>query len=165
MKNLFALFLAVALAFSCTPTDPCKDVVCGTSGTCTEGICICDTGYEQDSIGACNIEWSAKFLGANMATADTCYGDNGSFSVSYATTITRTSEVAISSTNLGAFGSTNVVPMDVTSSTNVSLNHTDIGGRIFSGSGSIANNVLSLDYTVTYSDNTVDTCMAMITVQ
>lgn len=146
--------------------NPCKDVDCGTSGTCTEGICVCDTGYEQDSLGACNVEWSAKFIGANLVTADTCYGDNGNFSVNYNTTITRTSEVALSSTNLGGFGATNVVNMDVTSSTNVAINsYTDVGGRIFNGTGSIANNVIDLNYTVTYSDNTVDTCNASITVQ
>lgn len=183
MKNLIILFLAAALAFSCN-TDKCKDVVCtvgtcvegvcvdpcdsidcGIGGTCTTGLCICNTGYEQDAAGACNTEWSAKFLGANMVTADTCHGVNGNFSVNYATTITRTSEVALSSTNLGGFGSTNVVSMDVTSSTNVSINHTDVAGRIFAGSGSLLNNILTIDYTVTYSDNTVDNCTAMITVQ
>lgn len=183
MKNLIILFFAVAFVFSCN-TDKCADVVCavgtceegicidpcdsldcGIGGTCTIGVCVCNDGYEKDTAGACNIEWSAKFLGANLTTSDTCYGDNGSFAVSYATSITRTSEMAVSTTNLGGFGATNVVSMDVTSSTNVSINHTDVGGRLFTGTGSLSNNVLSVDYVVTYSDNTKDTCAASITIQ
>ena len=60
MKNLFqklsAFALLVFISASCTP-DPCKDVVCGVAGVCTEGICICDNGFEQDATGQCNTEW------------------------------------------------------------------------------------------------------------
>jgi hypothetical protein len=184
MKNLIILFFAVAFVFSCN-TDKCADVVCavgtceegicidpcdsldcGTGGTCTIGVCVCNDGYEKDTAGACNIEWSAKFLGANLTTSDTCYGDNGAISVlPYNVTISRTSEMAISTTNLGDFGTSNVVKMDVNSSTSITINDTDVAGRLFTGSGSLSNNVLNIDYVVTYSDNTKDTCMASITVQ
>lgn len=70
MKNLIYLFLGALFVISCK-TDPCKDKVCGTAGTCSEGICICDTGYEQDSIGACNTEIRAKFLG-NYSMKESC---------------------------------------------------------------------------------------------
>ena len=52
---LFSLF--ILLFVSCT--DPCKDAKCN-SGTCDEGICVCDTGYEGNH---CDIEWRTKFLG------------------------------------------------------------------------------------------------------
>ena len=166
MKNLVKLlsFAAIVAFFvsSCN-TDPCKDVVCGDQGVCDEGICLCNTGYEKDSAVLCNTEWSAKFIGTNLATQDTCYGDNGNFSVAYNMTISRTSEKKLSTTNLGGFGATNTVDIDVTSSTDLTINHTDVGSRVFAGTGSISGNTITLNYTVTYTDTTVDTCVAIIT--
>jgi hypothetical protein len=62
---IFGLF-----ATSCE-TDPCKDVLCGDHGTCLEGTCNCETGYEKDAAGLCNIEQRAKFLGT-WNVADDC---------------------------------------------------------------------------------------------
>ncbi|BDS11034.1 hypothetical protein [Aureispira anguillae] len=70
MKNLINLFLGALLVISCN-TDPCKDVVCGTAGTCTEGICVCDAGYEQDAAGLCNTEMRTKFIGS-WVVSDSC---------------------------------------------------------------------------------------------
>lgn len=162
MKNLIYLFVGALMVISCN-TDPCKDKVCGTAGTCTEGICICDTGFEQDSIGACNVEWSAKFVGANMATTDTCYGTSPNATYNYNMSIARESAVLLSTTNLGKFGATNVVKIDVTASKTLSLNYTDVTGRKFTGSGSIANKKIDIDYVVLYADQTTDTCNAVVT--
>lgn len=181
MKNLIILFLAAALAFSCN-TDKCKDVVCavgtcedglcvdpcdsidcGIGGTCTTGLCICDAGYSQDSAGACNIEWSAKFLGANVATQDICTGLNvGTFN--YNMTLARTSPTAISTTNFAGYGASNVVSLDVTSSNTLSVNYTDVSNRVFTGSGSIVNGVITMDVIVDFPNGTVnDTCVTTIT--
>lgn len=168
MKNLvkFLSFAALFAAFttSCTEDDPCKDVVCGDYGNCNEGVCECVYGYEQDADGLCNTTWSAKFAaGPNAPAADTVYGDNGSSSLLYNMTVSVVDSVNLSTTNLGGFGSTNVVDMEATSSYDLLINDTDIAGRVFNGTGTINGNQITLNYTVTYNDNTVDTCETVIT--
>lgn len=78
MKKSLLSFLAGAAIFavslsSCT-SDPCKDVNCGTNGTCVEGNCECDPGYEGTS---CETEMRAKFLGTYVATGSLCCGSIG----------------------------------------------------------------------------------------
>lgn len=53
---LSSLFLGAALITSC---DPCKDVDC-VNGTCNEGDCDCDEGWEAAD---CTTEKRKKFLG------------------------------------------------------------------------------------------------------
>ena len=162
--NILVLFIGmlgmVTFMTSCEEEDPCETVTCENGGTCIDGTCDCPDGYEGDD---CSLEWVTKFLGTNMATQDTCYGDNGNFSVEYNMSITKVSTNEVSTTNLGAFGGTNVVTMNVVSSNDLSINYTDVLGRVFSGNGSISDDVITIDYVVEYSDQTRDTCIAIIT--
>ncbi len=65
-KKLFILPLFLFGAFLLTTTtscgDKCKDKDC-VSGTCLDGDCDCDAGYEVDDKGICNVEVRTKFLG------------------------------------------------------------------------------------------------------
>lgn len=47
------LFSLVFVLNSCK--DACKDVDC-QHGTCTEGICTCEAGWEKDGTGSCTIQ-------------------------------------------------------------------------------------------------------------
>lgn len=64
MRNIAISFLSVAalavmfLASSCA--DPCKDIDCGANGTCVEGTCVCNNGYEGAN---CESRMTAKFAG------------------------------------------------------------------------------------------------------
>lgn len=162
MKNLvksFAAMLAVGAFVSACNTDPCKDVDCGTQGTCTEGLCVCNSGYEKDSTGKCNIEWAAKFA-ATYSVQDTCHGTSaGSFA--YTSTVAKVSATAITLGNLSGYN--NPIDATVTSSFDITVSDTDPAGRVFAGTGSISGSVLTVDYTVTYTDGTKDTCMATMT--
>lgn len=51
--------------------DPCKDNLCGGNGTCQEGVCLCNNGYELDKEGACTVISRNQFLGSFNAT-ETC---------------------------------------------------------------------------------------------
>jgi hypothetical protein len=69
-KMKFGLFGAMAIAsamFFTGCTDPCKDVVC-TNGECTDGTCVCDTGYEGET---CGTAMNEKFTGTFNLT-ETC---------------------------------------------------------------------------------------------
>ena len=78
-----AMALSVALSFAgCT--DPCKDVVCN-NGTCVDGDCECDNGYEGVD---CGVKFNAKFHGTyNLAeTCDTSGSDAYAVSVDSSST-------------------------------------------------------------------------------
>ncbi len=72
MKNLFYLLtISFALTIGAC-NDPCDDLDCGTNGTCDEGLCICDSGYEGTNCEALVID---KYLGTWTSTDFQCDGD------------------------------------------------------------------------------------------
>ncbi len=157
------LFLFQALLFSsmlmfapaCGDPDPCKDVECGVNGECFEGSCVCLDGFEGSG---CADEWAMKFLGTYTGT-DGCGG-----TLTKPVTITRLSGTTVRITNFGGFDSyvdvaikratASAVTADLIDFSNV----TDPAGRRFTGDGTISGNSISATYTVTYTDNTSETC-------
>lgn len=152
--TMFFLSATVFLT-SCGDSDPCKDVDCGVNGTCFEGTCVCNVGYEG---AACAEEWATKFLGSYTGV-DGCGGN-----LTKPVNITRLSLSTIRITNFGGFDSyvDAEVSLESSSSTSaevVSLtNYTDPGGRKFSGTGKISGNTINMNYVVTYTDNTTESC-------
>ncbi len=71
-KNLFLLpaLLGAFLLFATACGDSCDTTKCGF-GTCLDGTCECDLGYEKDSDGNCTIASRDKFLG-NYTVNETC---------------------------------------------------------------------------------------------
>lgn len=70
--RLFQILGVVAVAtvgLSSCETDACADVECGTNGTCVDGDCVCDAGYEGV---ACDTESRADFIGAYLANESDC---------------------------------------------------------------------------------------------
>ncbi|MBK8922903.1 MAG: hypothetical protein IPM81_15560 [Saprospirales bacterium] len=154
----FALLGAmVVFAPACGDSDPCKDVDCGVNGTCFEGVCVCNVGYEGD---ACAEEWATKFLGSYLGS-DVCGGTT--YNLSKPAVITRISESKIQIANFGGFDSILQADVKLASSSDITAeqieyNYTDPTGRKFVGSGQINGNTLTGTYTVTYSDGTSETC-------
>lgn len=65
-----AFILGAFLMFTNTScTDKCKDKDCGT-GTCLDGTCECDPGFEVDAKGACTIRTADKISGAYSVIED-----------------------------------------------------------------------------------------------
>lgn len=69
MKNLFFLFTLSFGIFMTSCSDPCKDISCNEVGTCDDGTCICDTGYEGAN---CETESREKFIGTWESDSPTC---------------------------------------------------------------------------------------------
>jgi hypothetical protein len=102
-KLLFPALVGLAMAFTSCQSDPCKDLdgKCGT-GTCFEGSCVCDEGYEPDASGICNAQWADKFAGSYTGT-DVC--PSGTFTLNTPAVITATAADKISISNFGGFAS------------------------------------------------------------
>lgn len=64
--------MIVMLAMACS-SDPCTDSSCGDHGTCIDGACMCDEGYEGDN---CEREEREKFLGEWKSDNYGCGGNN-----------------------------------------------------------------------------------------
>ena len=64
MKKLLPIFLILVLAISCgkdddNGSDACSDVACNY-GTCVDGTCLCDAGYEGAN---CDVAINDRFIG------------------------------------------------------------------------------------------------------
>jgi hypothetical protein len=157
MKTRILQILGVAAVatigmVSCT-TDACKDVDCGTNGTCLEGVCLCDTGYEGVN---CDTEERADFIGTYNVTEVCASGD-----YTYSITVT-TSATGISSIIVTNFGDYDVNINGTVVGDNVTFASQTVGGGTFSGTGQVNGNVLTISYNVTAGTSTDDCTMTCI---
>jgi len=92
MKKLIPIFLMLMLAIACgkddKEADPCENVSC-EYGTCVDGSCLCDEGYEGEN---CAEALNAKFTGDWEMP---CEGDINITAVGQQTIPTQTSTITI----------------------------------------------------------------------
>ena len=69
MLNKILPFLLLVCLSLTQCSDPCDDVDCGANGTCVEGTCNCDPGYEGLS---CETEIRAKYIGTYSGDVSAC---------------------------------------------------------------------------------------------
>lgn len=171
--SIFAVTLIAALSMTITSceTDPCKDVECGSFGSCLEGDCICDVGYETDTDGTCGVRSADKFV-SSFATAEDCSALD--YTVNIAASSVQADKIIL--TNLGNYGCpSGDIPVEALVNGNtVTLEAgpycptTSFAGYTFSGSGTISGDELIISYVVTYEsggDQITDTCVATLTRQ
>lgn len=99
-----ALLVGAFLMFipACTDENLCKDVDCGTYGTCFDGDCVCDDGYEIGTSGKCDTEQRAKFLGTYNSSETCTPPSTGSYSNTITASGSDVTKVVIS--NFGDSG-------------------------------------------------------------
>ena len=119
LKTLFITITAFAmLTLQSCDTDPCANLDCGVNGTCFEGACICDAGYDGTD---CNIVIRSLFMGVHDVE-EICDSDPD-FTDYYESTISESSEGAeyITISNIYNFTSfEDVFPGDATITATVS---------------------------------------------
>lgn len=137
-------------------TDACKDVECGVNGTCLEGDCVCDAGYEGVS---CETEERTKFVG-DWDFTDSCIpGSANSSEIKRSNAeVTRVLVSNILGTDLE--GQAYAV-VDGVKITIPSQPVTDVDGdtwTVSSTSGTIANNSFSLTVTAVFGTSQPVVC-------
>jgi len=132
-------------------TDLCKDVDCGLNGTCVDGDCVCDAGYEGVN---CDTESRADFIGSYLANeADCNLVDHAS---SIAESSTGDDKIAIIGFGGFACGGSPIQVIATVSGDDVTIaSQTFCSGAIVinSGSGSInaSGTVVTITYNVTFN--------------
>ena len=154
MKNRILKILSVAAVaaigmVSCT-TDACKDVDCGTWGTCLEGSCICDLGYEGTD---CETLVNAAFVGSFNVT-ETCSQSTDT----YAVTIAATNATTVTISNLYDAGL--VVNGTINANGGVTIDNQTFGTGSMSGSVTENGGVLTINFTIAVGGQS-DTCTAI----
>lgn len=154
MKTRILQILGVAaiatMGMTSCDTDACADVDCGEYGTCLEGDCVCDAGYEGVN---CDTQERAEFIGTYNVN-ESC--TSGSYTYSITVTESSTGVAAIIITNFGDYG---VNVAGTVNGNNVTIASQTLGGGTFSGSGQISGNILTLTYNVTAGTSTDDCTM------
>ncbi len=160
-KLLFPALVGAMTMFAACESDPCKDLdgKCGT-GTCFEGSCVCDEGYEADAEGICNLTWANKFTGSYLGS-DVC--PSGTFALNTPCVISETAADKVTMTNFAGFGSVTkgtITRNDAneTSASKLVIDDTDPAGRKFVGTATITGSAIAGSYTVTFPDNTSESC-------
>jgi len=156
MKNLKSLFLASFLTVgvfstvvftSCDP-DPCKDIICANGGTCTDGTCMCPSGYEGT---LCETLSRDKFIGVFNGT-ETCTVGTDAYSI----TITSNSDKI--KFNIQNLYNQSFTAIATAGGNSFSIPNQTVGsGVTASGSGSITGNTITITYTINDGTNT-NTC-------
>lgn len=145
------LFGSLLLVAGCKK-DPCKDVECLNGASCTDGSCVCTSGYEGSN---CGTESRAKFLSVYNVT-ESCPTGNFSYQSTISTSSAATNRVIIS--NFGGWG-VSVYANVSGSSMNVPNQQVDVQGTAatFSGNGQLNGNILTITYTIS-SGSSSETC-------
>ena len=161
-KKLFLLPLMLLSVLFFTPgcgeEDPCKDVECGTNGTCFEGACVCNEGFEGSS---CDTEWSAKFV-TTFNGKDECTIPAPPATWTYSQSVVRVSESSVTLKSLG--GTTYDVPANISrinssdaTAEKISFDVT-VGGRVFKGEGVLTGSTVAGAYTISVDGVITDQC-------
>jgi hypothetical protein len=155
----FGLAIFASFTFTSCDTDPCKDVDCGSNGTCFDGECVCNQGYEGTN---CDATWAAKFSG-NWNATDVC--TNPAQTYTYIATVSEAANNKLTIKNFGGFDLASSVDFELTESGKINMSGTDNGARVFTGEGTYdaSASKITYSYTVKFSDGTTDTCTGVMT--
>ncbi|MBS1616404.1 MAG: calcium-binding EGF-like domain-containing protein [Bacteroidetes bacterium] len=162
MKTVaFTLLLALgafsAITYSSCTKDECKDVTC-VNGTCIGGSCSCPTGYEGTQ---CQTESRAKFLHQYTVTAS-CQTATYVANIKASNSSDITQVVISNLANMNnAAGNTTTVTATINGNQITIPTQTVVGFTAAtitaSGSGTISNGVITMDYTIV-SGSTTNNC-------
>ena len=139
-----------AVTYTACTKDECEDVVCNNGGTCISGSCSCPSGYEGNQ---CETQSRDKFIGTYTGT-ETCTIGTDNYTITLAP---NSDGIKLTMTNLYNDNITAICTM--TGTNTFTFNGTQ-SGATYTGTGSLAGNSLTVDYTI--SDGTLSNSCTFI---
>ncbi len=130
-----------AITYTSCNKDECKDVVCQNGGTCNEGTCSCTTGYTGTN---CENAYASELPGTYSGT-ETCQPPVVSDDWSSTLTVSSNDKTRIIIANFGNSGANVTGQVDKNA---IILDETTIGGNTVKGTGTVAGNVITVNYTM-----------------
>lgn len=167
MKNLKFGFLALALTtiFAVGCSDPCKDVECNF-GTCVEGECACNPGYEGTN---CDEAFNAKYAGS-YTNAETCDSSTSGPNYDIQINASGTDPLEITIGGLWREPTTSTVTADIASDNSSTFEIPKVvqyaGYNVdLWGTGTMTSTGITVDYTIYFTGTSaiVDRCVATLT--
>ncbi len=156
--GILMMFSLATVTFYTSCTDPCKDVECNDpNGTCVEGTCNCEVGYEGDD---CGTEERAKFLGTfSVSGTITCpVSGNGTITGTVFTVSNSSSSIQKIVLNFGG-----ALTLTATvNGTSFTIDNSSISGYDYSGQGSISGNNITCTINE-YDGALLETCIYSFT--
>lgn len=167
--NVFALCLTLAiglLVFSCG--DICKNVECGTHGTCSEadGKCECAAGYETNSVDKCDSLMRAKFL-VSFSVHDECiYPTGGPFNYNISITESSAGIDKVTINNYGGYLGLNVLATVSYNAISINADNYTVNGHTYgvkAVTGTLVGTSFTLSYKVDLDGAAASDCIAVYT--
>ncbi len=169
MKNRLAIVLGSLLlltTFMVTGcADPCKDVVCN-SGTCVDGGCICDAGYEGIN---CDTRMSTKFV-ATYNVDEVCTTGNFTYTLSISESTSEMTKIWIDNlydviSQTPSITTDASATIDVATGTGFTFSGQMLGTAEFAGTGTIDESTGIVTIVYTLDGGATDSCTAVCTPQ
>lgn len=168
MKNRFAslsaIFLLGAFLTFTGCADPCKDVECN-NGTCVDGGCQCNVGYEGI---VCLERMTEKFVGSYDAV-DTCnLGNFPTYTIDITQSTQNITELRIDNLyDVNSQGVTTqiIATVDTADSDHFMFSDQNLGGNIFDGHGMLDEATNTIEIVFTIDDAATDSCRTVLVLQ
>ena len=152
LSALVTVASATAIFSTSCSKDACKDVTCQNGGTCSDGTCVCPTGYEGTS---CETMSRTKFTKSWSAT-DHLVG--GTFVASYTANIsagTATTDVLIGTSFSDNFFTHNINATVAGNTITIVSQKPDNNHYVVAGIGTYASGSITWNYTITNDSTSV----------
>jgi hypothetical protein len=157
LRKITLLYVLVALftIVSCQD-DPCDGVACLNGGLCNEGNCLCAPGYEGSD---CSTEQRAKFI-ATYNFNEICTGGEYNYVAELSASVGAVTQVRIA--NFAALTGTEIIGVVGGSDMNIPQQYFAFEGEQWGivGTGHLGSAGLTIVYTLTFPNGSLDECTA-----
>gem|GEM_PF-779308 len=134
--------VSITAIFSCK--DKCGSTTCQNGGTCTDNKCVCSVGYSGN---ACQTAWTDQFVATYNCYRGSCTPASTGGAATWQSAVTKASTDGGETITISNFASSNIT-VSATVDTLGKMRIGTAGAPGISGNGSLANDTIKVDYTL-----------------
>lgn len=167
MRKLFYLFILLIGLIACKTDEACKNVACGPHGSCADGACQCEQGFELGADATCDVRTAERIARVYRGSSQGCNSGNHNVTLQ----ASNIQDEILILVNLGNYSCDNgesiVVEAEILSPTTFKLEPGPYCGKYtFSGEGSISDSEIRIEFQAEYigpgGNQIVDRCVATL---